>query len=97
VATAQTGNFQFEVTATDTAGNTATRTHAYSVKALVLVCSVDGDGDVDRNDIALITAARGQAASGPEDPRDPDRNNVINVLDARQCTLRCDRPACATN
>jgi hypothetical protein len=59
------------------------------------VCSVDGDGDIDRDDIALITAARNQPASGPEDPRDPDRNGRIDVNDARACTAQCDRPNCA--
>ena len=58
-------------------------------------CLVDADDDVDRHDIALITAARNQAATGPMDPRDPDRNGTINVLDARQCTLRCSRAQCA--
>ena len=97
LSTAQPGSFQFLVQAADVAGNTASRQHSYTVTAVVRACSVDADGDIDRNDIALITAARGQAASGPTDPRDPDRNNVINVLDARQCTLRCDRPSCAVN
>ncbi len=97
LSTAQPGNFVFSVVAADAAGNTASGQHGYTVTAVVRACSVDGDGDIDRTDIALITAARGQAASGPTDPRDPDRNNVINVLDARRCTLQCDRAACATN
>jgi hypothetical protein len=58
-------------------------------------CSIDADGDIDRDDIALITAARNQPASGPTDLRDVDRNGVIDVNDARACTLRCDRPNCA--
>jgi hypothetical protein len=62
---------------------------------LATACLVDADDDIDRNDIALITAARNQSASGPADPRDPDRNGVVNVLDARQCSVRCDRPQCA--
>jgi hypothetical protein len=59
------------------------------------LCDVDGDGNVDRDDIALITAARNRPASGPTDPRDPDRNGIINVLDARRCTLACTLPKCA--
>jgi hypothetical protein len=60
-----------------------------------LVCDVDGDGNVDRDDVALITAARNRPASGPGDPRDADGNRVINVLDARRCTLACTLPKCA--
>jgi hypothetical protein len=60
-------------------------------------CSIDADGDIDRDDIALITAGRNQPASGPSDPRDPDRNGLINVLDSRLCATRCDRQSCATN
>lgn len=66
-------------------------------RAEPVACRVDADTDIDRDDIALITAARNQPASGPTDPRDPDRNNTINVLDARICTLRCDRASCAVN
>ncbi len=57
-------------------------------------CSVDSDGDIDRDDIALITAARNQPASAG-DPRDVDGNGVIDVNDARACTLKCDRGSCA--
>jgi hypothetical protein len=58
-------------------------------------CSVDADGDVDREDIRLIVAARGHPASGPEDPRDPNRDRRINLIDAAICTLHCDRKFCA--
>jgi hypothetical protein len=58
------------------------------------VCDADADGDIDRTDIALISAARNKPASGPDDPRDADHNGVINVLDARKCTLSCDRASC---
>jgi RHS repeat-associated protein len=34
-------------------------------------------------------------ASGPDDPRDPDRNGRIDILDARVCVLRCTLPRCA--
>ncbi len=57
-------------------------------------CDIDGDRDVDRNDIGMITAARNTPAA-PGDPRDNDGNGVINVNDARQCTLLCTLPRCA--
>jgi hypothetical protein len=59
-----------------------------------LMCDVDEDADIDRNDIGLITAARGQAA-GAEDPRDANENGVIGIDDARLCTLECTLPRCA--
>jgi predicted extracellular nuclease len=58
---------------------------------------VDGDGDVDRNDVNAITAARNQPASGPTDPRDLNGDNVITVQDARIDATLCTRPGCATN
>jgi uncharacterized repeat protein (TIGR01451 family) len=60
-------------------------------------CDVDGDFDVDRNDVNLILAARNTAASGPDDPRDRDGDGRITVLDSRKCVLECTRPGCATN
>ncbi|WP_405242524.1 Ig-like domain-containing protein [Lentisalinibacter salinarum] len=61
-----------------------------------LRCDIDEDGDVDRIDIGLITAARNQPASGPDDPRDNDGSGTIDVNDARQCVLLCTLPRCAT-
>ncbi len=60
-----------------------------------LVCDANTDGVIDRLDIDLITAARNQSASGPTDPRDPDRDKRITVVDARTCTLRCTLANCA--
>ena len=57
-------------------------------------CDIDGDDDVDRNDLGLILAARNTPAL-PGDPRDNDGNGVINVNDARQCTLLCTLARCA--
>jgi hypothetical protein len=62
---------------------------------VVRMCSVDADGDIDRNDIALITAARNRPTSGANDPRDANSSGIIDVNDARMCTLRCDRASCA--
>ena len=64
------------------------------VKSWVLVCDPSGDGDIDSQDISMIRAANGQAAS-PLDPRDGNGDGTINVLDARYCQLRCTRPNCA--
>ena len=55
----------------------------------------DGDGDVDRNDLNIILAARNTPASGPDDPRDLDGDGMITGLDARKLVLLCTRPRCA--
>jgi hypothetical protein len=60
-----------------------------------LVGAVDGDGDVDLNDINLINAARNQPASGPTDPRDLNRDGRIDALDARIAVTKCTRSRCA--
>lgn len=64
------------------------------VRAASIPGDIDGDGNVDRNDIAIIFSARNQAASGPADPRDLDRDGRITVLDARKAMLLCTRPSC---
>jgi len=67
----------------------------YPFTALAEVCDVDGDADIDRNDINLILAARGQTASGPDDPRDATGDGIISVNDVRACSLQCTLPRCA--
>jgi uncharacterized protein len=63
--------------------------------ALPLAGDVDGDGDVDSVDVAAVLAARGQAASGPFDPRDMNHDGVIDVTDSRLATLACTHARCA--
>ncbi len=59
-------------------------------------CDIDGDGDVDRNDVNLIRAAIGQTP-GANDARDADGDGRITINDVRACTLRCTRTSCAAN
>jgi hypothetical protein len=56
---------------------------------------LDGDGDVDRNDMNIILAHRNQPASECP-PCDLDGDGVITVLDARKLVLLCTRSRCAT-
>lgn len=86
-----------KVRATDGAGNTCESPVTLNVNVTPRRCDVDADGDIDRNDIGLITAARNKPASGANDPRDADGNGTINVLDARKCTTQCTRTSCAAN
>lgn len=59
-------------------------------------CDIDGDNVVDMNDIRAIAAARNQPAAHPDDPMDWDRNNVIDILDARGCQRACTLRRCST-
>lgn len=58
-------------------------------------CDVNDDDAIDSLDIAIITDAIGQTATGPTDPRDVDGDGTITVLDARGCTFQCDHADCA--
>lgn len=59
-----------------------------------VTCDVDGDSDVDRNDVTAIFAARNTPAA-PGDPRDADGDGLITVNDGRFCVLQCTLPRCA--
>jgi beta-lactam-binding protein with PASTA domain len=61
------------------------------------ICDVNGDGQIDSRDIALIDAVLNTPAAGSYDPRDSDRNGVINILDARKCVTQCAHTGCAIN
>jgi PASTA domain/Dockerin type I domain len=57
---------------------------------------INGDGQVDKLDVALVMAALNKPAAA-NDPRDLDHNGIINVVDARAVTLLCTHAGCATN
>ena len=62
----------------------------------VMVGDLDNDRDVDRDDLAILLAARNTMSLGPADRRDLDGDSKITALDGRKLTLLCTRPACAT-
>lgn len=66
-------------------------------ETIVLPGDIDTDGDVDKEDMRLVLAARNMPASGTDDPRDLDADGTITVLDARKVRLLCTRPRCATS
>ncbi|AQT61691.1 ExeM/NucH family extracellular endonuclease [Cellvibrio sp. PSBB023] len=70
--------------------------HDPLVVSLNLIIDLDGDGDVDKNDVQLVTAARG-ATPTAFDQRDVNGDGAININDARALTLQCIRPGCAIN
>ena len=70
--------------------------HDPLIVALKLVPDLDGDGDVDNNDVQIVVAARNTVALN-NDPRDINRDGVINVADVRALSLQCTRARCAIN
>jgi len=58
---------------------------------------LDGDGDVDLDDINIIRGYLGDPASGPNDPVDIDGDGRISVLDMRRLVPMCTRARCATS
>lgn len=60
-----------------------------------LTCDLDGNGKVDRNDIALIVSHIGSRVP-PADPKwDVNGDGVVSINDARFCALRCTNTNCA--
>ena len=57
-------------------------------------CDANGDGVVDRADISLISAARGQSSPPAASVLDANGDGLVTVNDARYCVLRCDSPRC---
>lgn len=62
-----------------------------------MLCDLDGDYDVDRNDISIVTSWVGQASPPAPVNADWDGNGVINLSDQRGCVLLCTRARCATS
>jgi hypothetical protein len=86
------GSYTFQLVVNDGADDSAPDEVRITVP---LLCDIDLDGDVDRNDSSLITAARNQSAV-PGDLRDYDGDGTVTVNDARSCVLKCTRSSCAT-
>jgi hypothetical protein len=58
------------------------------------ICDADGDGDIDKSDLSLISRARGRTAQ-PGDPLDGDGDGTITPNDVKVCLKICTRPNCA--
>ena len=56
---------------------------------------IDGDGDIDLNDINQILAVKNSPARGANDARDINGDLRIDLLDSRKATLLCSRARCA--
>lgn len=82
------------VTATDGAGNTCSVDIEFG-GSVQPPCDLDADGDVDKDDISIIAAARNTPAAGNE-ALDIDHDGTITLNDARMCVVECTRNRCAT-
>ncbi len=78
-------------------GDTNTNHIPDTCEAITVKGDLDGDKDVDQRDLNQLLAARNKPALGGQDPRDLDKNGVINAADARKQVLLCTRPRCAVN
>lgn len=85
-----------QVTSLYSSGPYRSSDHDPLVIGVKLVPDLDGDGDVDNDDIAIVAAARNTAAASPNDQRDINRDGRIDANDVRALTLQCTRPRCAT-
>lgn len=68
--------------------------HDPLVVSLKLIADLDGDGDVDCNDVTVVSAARNTAVQG-FDRRDINGDGMINLTDARLLSMQCSRANCA--
>lgn len=55
---------------------------------------IDHDCDVDRDDLNIVLASIGSAATGPDDPRDINIDGMITLSDADELVLLCTNPMC---
>lgn len=72
-----------------------TATVTVKVNVFPLRGDLDGDGDVDQDDINFLMKALNTPATGLGDPRDLNGDNKIDALDARVLTTLCSRIHCA--
>ena len=59
-------------------------------------CDIDGDSDIDKDDISVIFGMRGTTVPPGNPLADLDDNGIININDGRGCVLLCTLPRCAS-
>lgn len=58
------------------------------------VLDLNDDGVIDSADVAIVSAAHKSLASGPNDPRDINRDGVITQQDSHLLSTQCTYPVC---
>ncbi|HEU4818437.1 hypothetical protein [Janthinobacterium sp.] len=55
---------------------------------------LNNDGAINRDDLNILLLGLNTLASGPDDPRDLDRDGRITALDVRKLVASCSQPLC---
>jgi hypothetical protein len=58
-------------------------------------CDVDGDGDIDKSDLSLISRARGKTVPPLDPAYDANGDGLVTPADVKVCIPQCTRPGCA--
>jgi len=88
------GSYVFSLVVNDGQDNSTPDTVTINVP---LLGDIDLDGDVDKNDLKLLKAAKNKKVTVVNDLRDLNGDGKIDALDEQMLKTLCTRPKCASN